>query len=283
MTGNVAAVFLFEWKRALTLPRMTWWAVLAAFPVFIIGLIRFTAQTSPPRELWGYFLFALIPMLVSMLGTLLWTTPAISAELERRSWVYLTVRPHGGTAVLLGKYLAAVTWVIPPALVGLTIAVPLAATNDTWRLWWTMVTFQPANQAAQAATNESWLLWWTMARLVCLSCPAFAAIYLLIGTLMPRRAMVLAVAYTLIFELIISFVPAVINKLTVQYRLRALLYEWCDLSMPGGSQSGVLSRIGDAPAWQHIAILMLLTPTLLALSVAILRWSEFSSSAESDV
>ena len=28
--GNVAAVFLFEWKRALTLPRMAWWAVLAA-------------------------------------------------------------------------------------------------------------------------------------------------------------------------------------------------------------------------------------------------------------
>lgn len=40
--GNVAAVFLFEWKRALTLPRMMWWGVLAAFPVFIVGVIRFT-------------------------------------------------------------------------------------------------------------------------------------------------------------------------------------------------------------------------------------------------
>lgn len=261
MIGNVAAVLLFEWKRALTLPRMAWWGVLALFPVFIVGLIRFMAIQNPPREFWAGLLYALIPMLVSMLGTLLWATPAISAELERRSWVYLTVRPNGGTAVLLGKYLAAVTWVIPPALIGLTIAVPLADSGDGWRLWWTML------------------------RLVCLSCPAYGAIYLLLGTLLPRRALVLAVAYTLVFELIVRFVPAVINKLTVQFRLQALLFEWCDLSNfgPGGRPSGVQALIGDDPAWQHVAILLLLPPVLLLIAVAILRWSEFSASAESDV
>ena len=259
MTGNVGAVFLFEWKRALTLPRMAWWGLLAAFPVFIIGIVRLIAVNPPPREMWAAFLFALVPMLVSMLGSLLWTTPAISAELERRSWIYLAVRPNGGTAVLLGKYLAAVTWVIPPALVGLSIAVPLAATGDGWRLWW------------------------TMARLVCLACPAYAAVYLLLGTLMPRRAMILAVAYTLIFEFVISFVPAVINRITVQYRLRALLEVWCDLPMLAGRPSTGLAPTSNAQAWQHVAILMLFAPVLLALSVVILRWSEFSSSAESDV
>lgn len=272
MIGNVAAVFLFEWKRALTLPRMAWWAVLALFPVFIVGVIRFTmpdeAQRAmnpvPAEQIWNFWsvmFYALIPMLVSMLGTLLWATPAISAELERRSWVYLTVRPNGGTAVLLGKYLAAVTWVLPPALLGLTIAVPLADTGDGWRMWWAMV------------------------RLVCLSCPAYGAIYLLLGTLLPRRALVLAVAYTLIFEIIVRFVPAVINKLTVQFRLQALLVEWCKLSLsgPGGRPSGVQALIGDDPAWQHVMILMLLPPVLLLIAVAVLRWSEFSASAESDV
>ncbi|MFM9962391.1 MAG: ABC transporter permease [Planctomycetaceae bacterium] len=262
--GNVGAVFLFEWKRALTLPRMAWWGVLALFPVFIVGVIRFTTSQlphgqQPPREFWAGMLYALIPMLVSMLGSLLWATPAISAELERRSWVYLTVRPNGGTAVLLGKYLAAVTWVLPPALIGLTISVPLADSGDDWRLWWALV------------------------RLICLSCPAYGAIYLLLGTLLPRRALVLAVAYTLIFEFVIRFVPAVINKLSVQFRLQALLFEWCDLPIPGGRQSGMLALLGDAPAWEHVAILLLLPPVLLSLSVAILRWSEFSSSAESDV
>ncbi len=267
MIGNVGAVFLFEWKRALTLPRIAWWAVLAAFPVFIVGVIRFTMNEDlrrglsddRVRQFWAYLLYALVPMLMSILGTLLWATPAISAELERRSWIYLTVRPNGGTAVLLGKYLAAVTWVIPPALLGLTIAVPLAASGDGWRLWWTMV------------------------RLVCLSCPAYGAIYLLLGTLLPRRAMVLAVAYTLIFELVVSFVPAVINTLTVQYRLFALVIEWCDLTGLDGRRAGVLTLIGDTPVWRHIAILLLLPPVLLLVSVAILRWSEFSAAAESDV
>jgi ABC-type transport system involved in multi-copper enzyme maturation permease subunit len=258
VTGNVGAAFLFEWKRTLTWPRMAWWAVLAGFPVFITALVRFVADESPPREVWAGLLFALVPLLVSMLGTLLGATPAISAELERRSWAYLAVRPNGSTAVLLGKYLAAVTWIIPPALVGVTIAVPLAASGDGWRLWWTMI------------------------RLVCLSCPAYAAIYLLVGTLLPRRAMALAVAYTLIFELVISFVPAVINKLTVQYRLRALLVRWCDIAI-GDEQTGALSLIGEAPAWQHVLILVLIVPTLLALSVAVVRHREFTSSAESDV
>lgn len=259
MTGNVAAVFLFEWRRALTLPRMAWWALLAAFPAFIIALIRFTALSSPPRDLWAGTLYALVPMLVSMLGTLLWATPAVSSELERRSWVYLAVRPHGGVAVLLGKYLGAVTWVVSTALVGLTMAVLIADSDDGWRLWW------------------------TMARLACLACPAYGAVYLLIGTVLPRRAMVLAVAYTLIFELVVGLIPAVVNKLTVQYRLRALLVEWCDLEIPGGRQSGALALIGDAPPWQHIVILMFLTAGLLFAATLVLRWSEFASSAETDV
>lgn len=259
MIDNVAAVFLFEWKRSLTLARMAWWLMLAGFPVFIVSLIRFTAYEELPRELWAGFLFALGPMLMTMLGTLLWTTPAVSVELERRSWVYLAVRPHGTTTVLIGKYLAAVTWVIPPVIAGLTVAVPLAGTGDGWRLWW------------------------TMARLICLACPAYAAVYLLIGTILPRRAMVLAVAYTLIFELVISFIPAMINKLTVQFRLRALLIRWADMPIPSGRQAGMLTLIGDAPSWQYVLILLGIAPVLLAIAVAIIRLSEFSSAAESDL
>ena len=266
--GNVGAVFMFEWKRSLTLPRMAWWLVLAGFPVFIIGLIRFSINATmleqklpdpAPRELWIGFLFALGPMLVSMLGTMLWVTPALSAELERRSWVYLSVRPNGGTAVLVGKYLAAVTWVIPPVLLGLAIAVPISGASNGWQIWW------------------------TMARLVLLSTPAYAAVYLLLGTIMPRRGMVLAVGYSLLFELVISFVPAVINKLTVHHRLQALLLQWCELDIPPEFMSGAISLIGNTPPWQHVAILMLYPPILVAASIGILRACEFSSSAESDV
>ena len=40
-----------------------------------------------------------------------------------------------------------------------------------------------------------------------------AGIYLMLGTIFTKRAMVISVAYTLVFELVVSFVPALINKL----------------------------------------------------------------------
>ena len=300
MIGNVGAVFVFEWKRSLTVPRMAWWLVLAGFPVFIIGLIQFSITTAgpgnqPPRELWIGFLFALIPMLVTMLGTMLWVTPVISAELERRSWVYLTVRPNGGTAVLLGKYLAAVTWVIPPVLLGLTIAVLIIGSDGGTPDGVSNARRSPPNPAMnvpgqpQLARSTAprefnrWKIWWAMARMVCLSTPAYAAVYLLLGTVMPRRGMVLAVGYSLVFELVISFVPAVINKLTVHHHLQALLLEWCEMDIPPDLLTGAATLLGNSPTWHHVAILLLYPPILLTVAVAILRASEFSSSSESDV
>jgi ABC-type transport system involved in multi-copper enzyme maturation permease subunit len=258
--GNVAAVFLFEWQRALTAPRMAWWGVMALFPVFIITLIRFVPHWERlPPELWTGTLFGLVPMLISMLGTFLWTTPAVSAELERKSWVYLAVRPYGSTAVLLGKYLAAVTWVVPAALVGLTISVVIAPLEETWRIWW------------------------SMARLVCLSCPAYAAIYLVLGVLFPKRSMVIAVAYTLIFELLASFVPALINTLTVQYRLRSLFVGWTYFRLGDSNELGAVALVSDAPMWFQVAVLLVYTFSLLLAAIVLIRWCEFSQVAESDV
>ena len=271
MIGNVGAVMAFEWRRALRFPRVGWWCILTAFPVFIVILFRMSALRLPPRpidmeqweeewrQLCTWLLFALIPMLVSMLGTLLWTTPAVSAELERRSWVYLAVRPHGPVAVLLGKYFAGITWVIPPALNTLALALPMTSSGDASRIGWAMV------------------------RLIALSAPAYAAVYLLLGVLFPRRAMVVAVAYTLIFELVVSFVPAVINKMTIQYRLRGLTVSWCDLKLPVEFQSEALAFVGNEPVWQHVLILIGMTIFLLIAAVITLRLREFATSMESEV
>jgi len=256
--GNVGAVFLFEWRRSLTAPRIAWWLILTCFPACIVGLIRLVPD-EPPREAWALVFFALFPMLVSMLGTFLWATPAISAELERRSWVYLAVRPNGGTAVLLGKYLAAVSWVLTAAVVGLAIALAISPTDDWRRIGVTIVS------------------------LVFLSCPAYAAVYLLLGTLFPKRSMAIAVAYTMVFELIISLVPAMINKFTVQYRLRALVVDWADVSIGDQREFVAMALIGDAPAWHHVLVLTVYTLFLLVVSVGVLRASEFSSEEESGV
>lgn len=256
--SKTLAVFLFEWKRALTAPRMAWWAVLTLFPAFIVTLIRISPMQPMPREAWAVFLFALVPMLVTMLGSFLWMTPIVSAEVERRSWVYLAVRPHGPSAVLLGKYLTTLTWVLPATIAGLTIAVLIAQTGDTWRLWS------------------------AIAKLACFSCPAYAAVYLVLGVLFPKRSMVIAVAYTLVLELVIAFVPAIINKLSVQYRLRALLIHWADINVGDSRNFEAMALIGTSPAWYHATVLVCYTIFLVLLGLAIVRFREFSSADETD-
>ena len=259
--GNFWAVFRFEWRRVLSWPRMTWWAILTLFPTAIVLLIRFSARRPLPREPWTMFLFVLIPMLISMLGTFLWATPAVSTELERESWIYLAVRPHGRTALLLGKYLAAIAWVLPAALIAISMAVPVTHLSNGWQVWF------------------------ALARIVCLSVPAYAAVYLMIGTIFTRRSMVVAVAYSLVFELVVRWVPAVINKFTVQYRLQALLLDWADLKIPPNarSMSAMTDLLGNDPAWWHVTVLIVYTLTLLSTALWLVNQHEFEVGRSADV
>ena len=268
--GNVWAVYKFEWRRALTVPRMAWLFFLFAFPIGITLLIR-TVPNDVPREPWSGFLFALLPMLVCMLGTFLWTAPAVSAELERESWIYLAIRPGGRTAVLLGKYLAAVSWTLPAALLSMTICVLIASAEiNRFSLTPTMT-----------ESSDSFQLWFTLARLICFSCPAYAAIYLLLGTLFTKRSMVIAVIYTLVFELAVSFVPAVINKLTIQFRLRALLVRWAEIPV---ENNDLLSAelFGDSLPRVHVFVLIGYTAILLLVALWVIRRREYAASAGGD-
>jgi ABC-type transport system involved in multi-copper enzyme maturation permease subunit len=271
LVANVLAVLEFELRRAMTVPRLAWWCVLAFFPVLIVTLVTMVPITERrgdeftvtkidiPIEIWSSFLFALIPMLISMLGTFLWTTPAVSAEIERQSWVYLAVRPHGRAAVLLGKYLASILWVLPAALAGTTFAV--------------LVIYRSSDgMAAPGVARE---VWWTIARLSCLSVPSYSAIYLALGTIFTKRAMVMAVAYTLIFELVVSWVPALINKLTIQYRLRALFFNWADIDVTQAGRLPPIDIFSAAPPWVHVSILFGWMIALVTFSVALVRSRDY--------
>ena len=255
---SVATVFWFESRRALTPSRLVWWGVLTFFPCLIIGMIRLAIADDPNQpgpEVWTVFLFALVPMLVSMLGTFLWATPVVSAELEGKSWVYLAVRPYGTIAVLLGKYLATIAWVLSSAIASLILAALIVPLDDVGGIFSTILP------------------------LTILSCPAYAAIYLLLGTLFPKRSMVIAVAYTLIFELIVSMIPALINTFTVQFRLRTLLFQWADIPIRGDTNV-LLAFVGNPPAWEHVVVLVAFTLILLLVAIGVVREREFSASEE---
>ena len=257
LTATVT-VFQFEWRRAWTIARMAWWAVLAALPIFITVMIRIVRGIELPDRAWSGILFALGPMLVSMLGSFLWSTTAVSGELEQKSWVYLAVRPHGAIVILLGKFLTSISWVLSAAITGLTVAALLTGVEDLWELWW------------------------PLAIVTLLAVPAYSSIYLCIGCVYPRRAMVLAIAYSLPLELLVSFIPAVINKFTIQYRLRSLVVSWSDIPLEDARFFRSLAFVGEEETYWHLIVLAAVIVSMVVIAISVLRWREFSTAEEAE-
>jgi ABC-type transport system involved in multi-copper enzyme maturation permease subunit len=245
-------VFAHEWRRSLAARHFFSWFFLIGFPVLIIGLLRYTQRENPePMEFlaWGSVVFFLIPGIGCMLSLLLTAAPFLQAELERRSWIYLSVRPGARNALLFGKHLYAVSRTVLMATITLVLCLAIGGFY----------------------TEIRYLL--VMLVLILLGSLAYGSIYVFIGILIPRRAMVVAVIYSGV-EFLVSLIPALINRLTVQYRLRSLLIEWMDWaeSPDWRSLSGLFSEV---PWWQHVAILLGTTVGLLILSSIILNRREY--------
>lgn len=220
---------------------------------------------SPQLVVWGFGLFLLLPVVVSMLGVFLWASPAIASELEGRSWAYIATRPDGPVSVLLGKYLVGVLWGTSAALVSLVCCLVIANVPE----------------------EGSFSLFLPLATLIVLGCPAYGAIYSLIGTFIPRRAMVVAVVYSLIFEGVLSFLPAMlgepalISRVTVSYPLRALLTKWLHLDRIADEDIAQF-LVSDSLDWVDIGSVLGITTVALAAAIFVLRNQELSQADESD-
>lgn len=257
--GRVPAVFLFEWRRALTLPRLAWLVALAALPPTLLAVVRSAAGSDPPLEIAAVLVYALAPCLATMMSVFLWAAPAISAELEGRSWVYLAVRPHGPLGVLLGKYLVAVSWALPVGLISAIGGSLVLVSAGLERLI-----------AVQCG-------------LVVLSAVAYAAVFLLLGVIAPKRALVLGVIYAVFFEIGASLIPAAINLLTIQYRLRCLLVRGLELDIREIDRNPILrSYFGEESAVWHVGMLMLMTAGYLIAAAVLLKRREFASAPETE-
>ena len=261
---ELAAIIRYELSRTLTAGRTAWWFVLAGFPILIAILIRaFPMSRARPDTdiygIWSVALYLLVPCITCAMGVLLSAAPAIANELEQRNWVYLATRPNGIFWLLLGKYVVAVSWTTTAALSGLTIAVLFTGLDTRLRLWL------------------------SLCGLSVLSSMAYAAVFLLIGTLFPKRAMVSCVAWTAAVEGMISLIPAVINRLTVQYRLRSLFVEWAEPGPDISSNPLFASVLADSPGVMQIVWLLILTAVMLSTALVVAHKREFTAAAESDV
>ena len=215
-----------------------------------------TQDFNNPEELiepFGMTMYFLIPELTCLLGLLLWATPAVSTEIEGQTWVYLTMRSSGRGVVLLGKFLTAVVWTLSASL--LAVALCTIVVGPT-------------------IGSE---LWWVLTQLVILSCFAHAALYLLIGTVFYRRTMVAAVVYTVLVEYVVSFIPAVVNKFTINYRLRGLLADWMGWM---GARSQAENIFGSEPASTHLQMLGIMIVVLLCTALYRVERAEYPTQQE---
>lgn len=236
-------------------------------------VVFFPEGEEPPNVLppttgslfWGAGLYILLPSVVAMLSTFLWAAPAISSELEGRSWAYIATRPNGPINVLLGKYLIGVVWGMSSAVTALALSLMIAKTGASY-----------------------FYLFTPLLLLILLACPAYGAIFTLIGTIAPRRSMVVAVTYILTFEGLISFlpvlgIPSLISRITVQYPLRSMMVRALRLDeLPEDFTSLTSLVVGESNNWIDVASIALITVIALATSVWVLRSQELSQADESD-
>ena len=281
--NSLLAMFWFEVRRLMTPGRAFWWVIVAVFPVAIVVLMQEYGKITDvaewqrtlrqvyrrpidPAEAQQHIdnaltiaLYFLAPTVSCMLGCLLTAAPAIASEVEQHSWIYLATRPNGLFHLVTGKYLVAVLWTTTSTLTGLALALPV-------------VRIQSKLEAGLALVG-----------VITLSAMAYSALFLMIGTLFHRRAMIFCVAYTAAVELFLGFFPAVINRFTIQYRLRSLLFEWTTQSKEF-RESRILEFVAATEgAMLQILWLVSLTGVFLAVSLVAVQVREFTVAAESDV
>lgn len=208
--SKIAATVLFDFRRSLTVSRLSVFVVLSLFPPAIMAINLFGPGVEVAPVIIGVTV-----MMSGILAELLWATPIVYAELEGKTWLYLAVRPQGIIAVLIGKYFTAVLWTFTVCMIAMTLSVLLAGA---------------------AGAPDFVKMWFVFSVVIVLASFAYAAIFALLGVIFHRRAMVFAMAYVFLFEVFVAQVPAIINQLTVRHHLTALAVKWLDFRTLGGEE-----------------------------------------------
>lgn len=234
----------FELQRSLSAGRWSLWLLISLFPVLLATATWIRTEGTTPDEVMVVVLFFLIVRVACVMGLLLWATPVINGEMEGRTWIYAATRPAGNTSLVLGKLLVATLWSFTAGVVATTLAVPASGVGAP--LW----------------------TWWVLSVLVLFAVVAYGALFTLIGTLLQRRAMVVAILYIVLIEGALSLIPAAINRFTVGYRLLSLLIAWMGFDQ-GPNSEEYRMLVGDAAPTHHVVILLLYSVGVL--SAALLR------------
>jgi ABC-type transport system involved in multi-copper enzyme maturation permease subunit len=164
------------------------------------------------------YLFMLYPQSICLLLALFYGSSLLGTELDNKTITYLFTRPIARWRVVVGKYLAIAAALIPPTA---------ASVAASW-----LLLERPGGVRLLAGMEAG----------ACGAVLGYTAVFVLIGFLVPRRAMVVGLLWGLVFEFALSLFPALVNGFTVTYQLRSLVVAIVGIELP----PDLLRIIGDA-------------------------------------
>jgi len=251
------ATALFELTRSLTPGRLASSLILALFPPTMMGLILFASGFSLPTE----FVIMLTVFMVILLSLMLWASPVVYAELEGKTWIYLASRPKGRISTVLGKYAIAVFW--------------------SFTVGWSAMTICVIFNSTIGSPREKLHVWLVFSLLIALAGITYAAVFILIGALFHRRAMVFCAGYILLSEIVLPNVPAVISRFTVRYHLFSLALDLLPQKLIGANEDSLVQNLYNRqPAWLDILMLVLITCLALGATAFTLQSREYLTADE---
>ena len=248
----IRAVTGFQLNRLMTRPRLAMGLVGALFPAAVMFAVIRTAPIN--RDMTVAMIYVLIPEALCVLGLLVTMCPVVADELERGTWIHVTVRPGGRQSLLLGTFAAAVIWTGSVSLVALML---------------TLLISQPTQPIGL-------VVMFTV--LIGISCVGRAALFALPAVILPKRALIASVGVALVVEYFAGLLPAVVNQITVSLRLRSLLVEWMEWRQEMPIEMTLFVDDYSAPV-QVIAVCILVF-VLLATAIFILNHRQFPPSVE---
>ena len=96
--------------------------------------------------------------------------------------------------------------------------------------------------------------------------------------------MVFAMAYVIVFEVLVAQIPAIINQITVRHHLTALAVKWLEFRFLGDEEvpEFILQQMlgVQEPDWQNILSVAATAAIALAASACIIRSREYLSADE---
>jgi ABC-2 type transport system permease protein len=235
------AVFRLSLATLVKSRRTLMIGVLCFLPV--IGSIFGTAfmlSGIAQQEVTGFSLTSFIIVngyvhVLLLVVTLFYGTALVSDELEDKTLTYLLIRPVSKATIYMGKYLAYLVAAALLLLPSATLCFLISMAAD------------PPGESSRHVP----ILLQDLA-VLSIGILAYGALYAVIGAV-TKRPVFVGLAFTFIWETLVTFIPGYLSKLTIKHYLSALLPH-------AVSQRGIIGLF-ETPTSAPMAVLILLLTT----------------------